>query len=160
MVSTPLVQKVKSVDDSVEETVNYNVEFVQRKTFWVYYVGVLLVSRLVIGGVAPEFYSWTIVLFIHNVLTFMLLHLNKGTSSSFDWGTFDKLTFWEQIDGGRQYTLPRKLFTIAPIILFLLASYSSRWEANILFWNCVVLSLALVPKHRSMMGVRIGGWNL
>ena len=32
---------------------------------------------------------------------------------------YDRLTFWEQLDGGTQYTLNKKFLTIIPIVLFL-----------------------------------------
>ena len=30
---------------------------------------------------------------------------------------YDRLTFWEQLDGGTQYTLNKKFLTIIPIVL-------------------------------------------
>jgi hypothetical protein len=32
---------------------------------------------------------------------------------------YDRLTFWEQIDNGMQYTLNKKFLTVIPIVLFL-----------------------------------------
>ena len=42
------------------------------------------------------------------------------------WGSgyddkYDRLTFWEQLDGGQQYTLNKKFLTIVPIVLCVFA---------------------------------------
>jgi len=141
-------------------TENTNVEFVRRKTFWVFYVVVVFFTRFVMGSFFKEEMAWTAVHFIHNLGLFLLLHWNKGTINAFDWGLFDKQTFWEQIDNGKQYTIPRKLFTLMPIFIFLAASYASDWDKHILMPNVLVLLMAIVPKHRRMMGIRIAGLNM
>jgi len=141
-------------------TENTNVEFVRMKTFWVFYIALILVARFITGAFVTEQMAWSLVSFLHNTCSFMLLHWNKGTINAFDWGIFDKQTFWEQIDGGMQYTTPRKLFTLVPICIFLGASYSSQWDKRILVVNFLGLMLALIPKHGKMMGIRIAGINM
>jgi len=36
----------------------------------------------------------------------------------YDQGRFDKLTLWEQLDSGAQYTKTKKFLTICPIIWY------------------------------------------
>merc|ERR1719285_1024426 len=88
--------------------------------------------------------AWSAVHFVHNISLFSLLHWNKGTINAFDWGLYDKLSFWEQIDNGKQYTTPRKLFTVMPILIFLAASYASHWNKSILIPNICLLLVAIV----------------
>jgi hypothetical protein len=55
-------------------------------------------------------------------LTWVLFHWQKGVP----WGDvvdkqqgkFDRLTMWEQMDLGVQYTPARKFFTLVPIVLY------------------------------------------
>lgn len=53
--------------------------------------------------------------------TFYYLHwlkgapLFKGTQYYND--KYDRLTFWEQLDAGQQFTLNKKFLTIVPIVL-------------------------------------------
>jgi len=141
-------------------TENTNVEFVRMKTFWVFYISLILSTRFITGAFFEDRIAWSVVSFIHNTCSFVLLHWNKGTINAFDWGIFDTQTFWEQIDGGMQDTTPRKLFTLIPICVFLAASYSSQWDKSILVVNFLGLMLALIPKHGDMMGIRIAGINM
>ena len=50
-------------------------------------------------------------------VSFYLLHWKKGTPVYYDQGKYDHLTFWEQIDGGSQFTSNKKFFTIIPIAM-------------------------------------------
>ena len=54
---------------------------------------------------------------IHNVVTFYLLHWKLGSPVYYDQGQYDKLTFWEQIDSGSQFTDNKKFFTVFPVAL-------------------------------------------
>merc|ERR1719317_38125 len=112
------------------------------------------------GSMFSSWMAWSAVHFIHNLGLFLLLHWNKGTLNVFDWGLYDKQTFWEQIDNGKQYTTPRKLFTLTPIFIFLAASYASDWDKKVLILNTLVLALGVIPKHRRLMWIRIAGINM
>ena len=50
-------------------------------------------------------------------VTFYLLHWKKGSPVYYDQGKYDHLTFWEQIDGGSQFTDTKKFFTIIPVAM-------------------------------------------
>jgi hypothetical protein len=63
-------------------------------------------------------YTWTCTHVVHTLITFYLFHWNKGSPIQEDQGRYDMLTFWEQIDGGLQYTFNRKVLTLMPIIMY------------------------------------------
>jgi ORMDL family len=70
-----------------------------------------------------------------------------------------RMTFWEQIDDGVQFTATRKFFTIIPVVLFLLASNSSDFSRQPLGVNLIVVLVLLISKLSSMHDVRILGIN-
>lgn len=90
-----------------------------------------------------------------------MLHWNKGSPVMEDaiGGQYDQLTFWEQIDGGAQFTLNKKLFTVIPVLLFLWASYDTQWEVDALALDFIALAIVLIGKSPFMHKVRILGIN-
>jgi hypothetical protein len=50
-------------------------------------------------------------------ITFYLLHWRKGSPFGEDQGIYDRLTMWEQIDDGVQFTRTKKFFTAVPVVL-------------------------------------------
>lgn len=51
-------------------------------------------------------------------MTFYLFHWKKGSPfPAEDQGHYDNLTWWEQMDSGRQLTRNRKFLTLVPVIL-------------------------------------------
>ena len=63
----------------------------------------------------------------HNGISFWFLHWIKSTPwISCDQGTSRRLTCWEQIDHGLQYTPTRMFLLIIPILLFFLTSFYTR----------------------------------
>jgi dolichol kinase len=70
-----------------------------------------------------------------------------------------RMTFWEQIDDGVQFTATRKFFTVVPVVLFLLASNSSDFRRQPLGVNLFIVIVLLVAKLSSMHKVRILGIN-
>ena len=59
-------------------------------------------------------------------------------------GATQRLTHWEQLDYGRQYTPTRKFLAIVPIVLFFLTSFFSRYEDQHLLINVTSLALVMV----------------
>ena len=59
-------------------------------------------------------------------------------------GTVRRLTHWEQLDHGLQYTPTRKFLTIIPIALFFLASFYTHYEQMHFVINTVSLASVLV----------------
>lgn len=50
--------------------------------------------------------------------TYIMFHFVEGVPFESNSGVYDKLTMWEQIDGGAQYTPAKKWLTSLPIILY------------------------------------------
>lgn len=107
----------------------------------------------------PPGMAWTYVHLAHGVVTYFMLHHNKGSPIHLDQGKYDYLTFWEQLDGGVQHTANRKFFTLVPVVLFLLATYGSDYRKQPLGLNLVVLIVLVVAKLPSLHKVRILGLN-
>jgi hypothetical protein len=51
-------------------------------------------------------------------VTYHFFHWKKGTPFSEDQGIYNKLTWWEQIDNGKQLTRNRKFLTVVPVKMF------------------------------------------
>ncbi|KAK8521020.1 hypothetical protein V6N13_077143 [Hibiscus sabdariffa] len=65
----------------------------------------------------------TIVHLEHFFVTYHLFHRKKGSPFADDQGIYNCLTWWEQIDNGKQLTLNRKFFTVLPV-LYRIASHT------------------------------------
>ncbi|URD88987.1 hypothetical protein MUK42_34270 [Musa troglodytarum] len=50
-------------------------------------------------------------------ITYHFFHWKKGTPFSDDQGIYNSLTWWEQMDNGRQLTRNRKFLTVVPVVL-------------------------------------------
>jgi hypothetical protein len=48
--------------------------------------------------------------------TFWTFHWQRGNPLE-ETDHFEKYTWWEQLDGGKQYTLNKKFLTIVPVVL-------------------------------------------
>ena len=55
---------------------------------------------------------------------------------------YDRLTFWEQLDGGTQYTLNKKFLTIIPIVLFL---FTMTFTLLVAFGRCMYILIVSWP---------------
>lgn len=49
--------------------------------------------------------------------TYIMFHFVEGVPFESNSGVWDRLTMWEQIDGGEQYTPAKKWLTSLPICL-------------------------------------------
>ncbi|GJP42548.1 hypothetical protein CLOM_g2101 [Closterium sp. NIES-68] len=99
---------------------------------------------------------------IHFVVTFYLFHWKKGSPFAEDQGLYDRLTWWEQIDGRRQLTPNRKFLTLVPVLLYLITSFYMRHEPNSeLFFviNTVLVFALVIAKLPALDKVRIFGIN-
>jgi len=148
------------------EEMNKNTEWLGQKGFWAFYVILLFLLRLFIGPMLTvlslsDGFAWFIIHCMHTAITFVILHWLKGSPFwlTEDQGRYDNLTFWEQIDHGRQYTRNRKLMTLVPVVLFVLASYSCNWDFTVSSVSFLGLLVVLIPKLGYMHGVRVAGIN-
>lgn len=112
-------------------------------------------------------------------LTWVLFHWQKGVPYGDvvdkQQGKFDRLTMWEQMDLGVQFTPTRKFFTIVPIVLydrtlrgtcvtqyrsFIITTHYNEFQRPLIFWvNFGFFLLLIVSKLPSMHRVRVFGIN-
>ena len=141
---------------------NPNVSWLNSKGIWLTYVIFTFAMHLVL--LSLPFFStavaWTLTNVCHNVAGFYLLHIVKGAPwETCDQGKARRYTYWEQIDNGIQFTATRKFLTTVPIVLFILASFYTKYEAVHFIINFATLVIVLIPKLPQFHGVRLFGIN-
>eukprot|EP00283_Hemiselmis_rufescens_P018460 CAMPEP_0173451102 /NCGR_PEP_ID=MMETSP1357-20121228/46110_1 /TAXON_ID=77926 /ORGANISM="Hemiselmis rufescens, Strain PCC563" /LENGTH=185 /DNA_ID=CAMNT_0014417841 /DNA_START=44 /DNA_END=599 /DNA_ORIENTATION=- len=139
---------------------NQNVAWMDERGTWLFYLGMLLLTRYSVGvtmGV-PNGAAWTVVLIGHSIVTGYLFHLKTGSLLTWedDGGKYDRLTYWEQIDGGREYSHNKKFLTVVPLmLLFLVYEATETRMFAINFFFTLIITLPKLPvfgakkkKHR------------
>ena len=53
---------------------------------------------------------------------------DEVSASALMQGKYDGMTFWEQLDDGVQNTNNRKVLTLVPVVLFLLATHGTDYR--------------------------------
>eukprot|EP00762_Andalucia_godoyi_P004157 ANDGO_06275.mRNA.1 Uncharacterized protein C119.09c len=146
------------VDEELD--LNPNCAWIHSKVFWTMYVFLIFASRAMLASVnAPPGHAWTIVVFSHAAVTFVLFHWLKGNPLD-DWtgaqGKFHKLTWWEQLQYGRVYTPTKKFLTLIPVALFFCAAYHLHEnDVFLLVLNAIVSFILVLAKLPAMHKVRI-----
>eukprot|EP00128_Syssomonas_multiformis_P016208 Colp12_sorted_trinity150504_noHs@1542 len=138
---------------------NRNEEFLHEKGFWVVYVLGIGFFRLILGFVPflTNSTAWSATNIIHNLATLGVFHFIKGTPfGAEDQGKYNRLTLWEQLDEGKQFTSTRKFFTLVPIILFLVTIQHLNSFTSFTL-NFLSLAAVLIAKLPQMHRVRIFG---
>ncbi|KAF3624282.1 putative pre-mRNA-processing factor 6-like [Capsicum annuum] len=92
-------------------------------------------------------------------VTYQCFHWKKGTPFADDQGIYNRLTWWEQIDSGKQLTRNRKFLTVVPVVLYLIASHTTDYQHPMLFFNTIAVFILVVAKFPHMHKVRIFGIN-
>ncbi|RWW17835.1 hypothetical protein GW17_00018211 [Ensete ventricosum] len=117
---------------------NKNTEWFLYPGVWTIYVLILLLSWLLVFsvfGCSPGI-AWTLVNLFHFAVgrldskfssflpswivfqvTYYFFHWKKGTPFAEDQGIYNNLTWWEQMENGKQLTRNRKFLTIVPVVL-------------------------------------------
>jgi len=73
---------------------------------------------------------------------------------------FDALTVWEQIDGGRPWTLPKQIFLAVPTLFLLFALNAADYDKVYMLVNLpLFLIFVVLPKIPVMHKVRLFGIN-
>jgi hypothetical protein len=94
--------------------------------------GYLLVSSLTGAKYSPQV-RWLTVehhrssIWSHPQATYIMFHFVEGVPFESNSGVWDRLTMWEQIDGGEQYTPAKKWLTSLPICLYVPHSAYTRF---------------------------------
>ena len=163
------IRRQRSSDDLTESDAiaNLNVNWVGNWFFFWYIIGILLFRwccHLVAWTHGAT--AWTTTHFVHGFIMFLSLHWVKGTPTEMnDQDHYRNYTWWEQLDGGVQWTYNRKVFMLVPILLYLLTNYMTAHpyhtsdELKHLVVNTVVLGFQLIPKLPAMHKVRVAGIN-
>uniref|UniRef100_A0A8C4CB63 ORM1-like protein n=1 Tax=Denticeps clupeoides TaxID=299321 RepID=A0A8C4CB63_9TELE len=129
--------------------VNPNTRVMSSRGIWLAYLLLTAVLHVVLLSIPFLSVSlvWTLTNVIHNLMMYLFLH------------TARLLTHWEQMDYGIQFTSSRKFLTISPIVLYILASFYTKYDATHFLVNTVSLLSVLLPKLPQFHGVRIFGIN-
>jgi len=143
---------------------NRNAAWINGTGAWITYIIAIVLSILLLLVFFPSFIALTVVNVLHSVITFFAFHWVKGAPFSTE-GTYvgeskySKLTLWEQLDSGVQYTPTRKFLTVVPILLFLLTSHYTAYDLPILFLNSIAFIVIFIAKQPFMIKKRLFGIN-
>ncbi|KAL8286662.1 hypothetical protein RQP46_004190 [Phenoliferia psychrophenolica] len=90
--------------------------------------------------------SWTILNIGYLSVTYLVFHYVTGVPFDLanNSGVYDRLTLWEQIDSGAQYTPAKKWLTTLPIVLFLLSTHYTNFNSHPAFFTLNLVALVLV----------------
>ncbi|CBY08775.1 unnamed protein product [Oikopleura dioica] len=141
---------------------NPNTNVWNSRGIWISYIIVVLLLHFIILciPVLTVEWCWTITNIVHSILMYLLMHSVKGTPfHTTDQGSSRFLTGWEQMDGEEQFTEARKFFLSASIVLYLLASFYTKYEYEHFQWNTAALLLSVLPKLPQFHRVRVFGIN-
>uniref|UniRef100_A0A3Q3KYD0 ORMDL sphingolipid biosynthesis regulator 2 n=2 Tax=Mastacembelus armatus TaxID=205130 RepID=A0A3Q3KYD0_9TELE len=142
--------------------VNPNTRVMNSRGIWLTYLLLTVVLHVVLLSI-PFFtvpLVWTLTNVIHNLAMYLFLHTVKGTPfETPDQGKARLLTHWEQMDYGVQFTSSRKFLTISPIVLYILASFYTKYDPTHFLINTGSLLSVLLPKLPLFHGVRLFGIN-
>jgi len=143
-----------------EVNVNGNTAWLGGPGVWVTYLALLLLTWLALcAACATPGRAWAATQLAHFGVTFPLFHWHKGSPIAADQGVYDRLTFWEQMDGGAQLTATKKFFTVVPLALYLLG-FREGDPRGAQGWACaLVLAVLLLAKVPAMHQVRLFGIN-
>ncbi|KAK6158915.1 hypothetical protein DH2020_006234 [Rehmannia glutinosa] len=140
---------------------NRNTEWFTYPGVWTTYILILFFSWLIVLSVTncTPGMAWTIVNLCHFLVTYHFFHWKKGTPFGDDQGIYNALTWWEQMDNGKQLTRNRKFLTVVPVVLYLIASHTTDYQHPMLFFNTLAVLILVVAKFPNMHKVRIFGIN-
>ncbi|KAG6582683.1 hypothetical protein SDJN03_22685, partial [Cucurbita argyrosperma subsp. sororia] len=131
---------------------NRNTEWFLYPGVWTTYILILFFVWLLVlsvFGCSPGM-AWTIVNLSHFAVTYHFFHWKKGTPFAEDQGMYNRLTWWEQIDNGKQLTRNRKFLTVVPVVLYLIASHTTDYQHPMLFLNTLAVIVLVIAKFPHM----------
>ncbi|KAL7009354.1 sphingolipid homeostasis protein orm1 [Cystobasidiomycetes sp. EMM_F5] len=136
------MQEIKeNYDDDLDRSAlsNLNADWVNAKGAWMIHVVLIVLGKILVDSIPSieQDTSWTIVLQTYLIATYTMFHFVEGVPFESNNGVYDRLTMWEQIDEGAQYTPAKKVLTSLPIIL-----HPALFSLNIIS----LVFFALIPK--------------
>ncbi|VDD75259.1 unnamed protein product [Mesocestoides corti] len=144
-------------------TANPTSEYLNSTGTWITYI--LLIFGCHLSLLCIPFISvasvWTLTCTLHNVLTYLILHWEKGSPyETLDQGEARVLTQWEQFDDGEQYSPTKKFLLVVPIVIFILASFYTQYDPIHFVINAsTLILLSILPKLPQFYRVRVFGIN-
>ncbi|KAL3815145.1 hypothetical protein ACJIZ3_016413 [Penstemon smallii] len=131
---------------------NRNTEWFTYPGVWITYISILFFSWLIVLSVTncTPGMAWTIVNLCHFMVTYHFFHWKKGTPFGDDQGVYNGLTWWEQMDNGKQLTRNRKFITVVPMVLYLIASHTTDYQQPMLSFNTLALIVLAIAKFPNM----------
>ncbi|PRP85793.1 hypothetical protein PROFUN_05985 [Planoprotostelium fungivorum] len=143
---------------------NKNAQWLSSPGMWGVYLFLLVASRCILQLFLNTNSGWTTWNVLHAIVTFFALHWVKGAPFSTE-GThigdtkYHKLTLWEQIDGGVQYTPARKFLTFVAILVFVVTLHFTAYNPLTFFINTTAFAVIFIAKQPFMAKVRLFGIN-
>ncbi|VDK43496.1 unnamed protein product [Taenia asiatica] len=144
-------------------TANPTSEYLNSTGTWITYLLLIAGCHLIL--LCIPFLSvasvWTLTCTLHNVLTYLILHWEKGSPyETLDQGEARILTQWEQFDDGEQYSPTKKFLLVVPIVIFILASFYTQYDPIHFVINAsTLILLSILPKLPQFYRVRVFGIN-
>lgn len=140
---------------------NKNTEWFTYPGVWTSYIFILFFCWFIFLSVfgCSAGLAWTFVSLLHFFVTYHFFHWKKGTPFSDDQGMYNRLTWWEQVDNGKQLTPSRKFLTVVPVVLYLIASHTTHYQNPMLILNTLAVFVLVVAKFPNMHKVRLFGIN-
>ncbi|KAL2643907.1 hypothetical protein R1flu_011494 [Riccia fluitans] len=131
---------------------NKNTEWFLYPGVWTTYLLIIVIGWLLIMSVfrCSAGTAWTVVNLLHFAVTYRFFHWKKGSPFAEDQGMYNKLTWWEQVDHGRQLTRNRKFLTVVPVVLYLIASHTTDYKSPVLLLNTIAVFVLLIAKFPHM----------
>ncbi|ODV62638.1 ORMDL family protein [Ascoidea rubescens DSM 1968] len=150
--SSSIISYVKpdSEDEIVDQNSlpNLNANWVHGKGAWCIHIVIIIFLKIFydfIPGITKEL-SWTLTNLTYVAGSYIMFHTFKGTPFEFNSGAYDKLTMWEQIDNGDQYTPAKKFLFFVPFALFLISTHYSKYSLTYFTLNGILCLIGIVPK--------------
>ncbi|ODQ76955.1 hypothetical protein BABINDRAFT_42535 [Babjeviella inositovora NRRL Y-12698] len=131
---------------------NLNANWINFKGAWVIHfviIGLVKVFYTLIlksYGLNTAELNWTLTNLTYTVGSYIMFHQVKGTPFEFNLGAYDKLTMWEQLDNGDQYTPAKKFLMGMPIALFLCITHFTNYSVRMSIFNGACCLLCVIPK--------------
>eukprot|EP01114_Cavostelium_apophysatum_P001788 TRINITY_DN1155_c0_g1_i1.p1 TRINITY_DN1155_c0_g1~~TRINITY_DN1155_c0_g1_i1.p1 ORF type:complete len:154 (+),score=11.61 TRINITY_DN1155_c0_g1_i1:75-536(+) len=140
---------------------NKNATWVNSQGAWITYILAIVAARFMFYALGFETVpAWTYWHLVHAVVMFYAMHWKKGNPlGDSSQGKHDRLTLWEQIDSGVQWTPARKFFTLVPIVMFAITSHHTNQNLLSILVNTVAFVTIVVAKMPFMIKKRIFGIN-
>lgn len=140
---------------------NKNTSWFQYPGVWTTYILLIFFGWLLVLSVSgcSAGTAWSVTHLTHFAITYWSFHWRKGTPFAEDQGIYNKLTWWEQMDNGRQLTRNRKFLMVVPVVLYLIACHTTSYSNSWLVLNTIAVFVLVIAKFPNMHKVRIFGIN-